>query len=98
MLLIDQTAAARSPDPEALRQWLANQRVFISSAMADTGLERLALAAAIREEGAKPRLFGIQASNSVSYWLSIEKFAPYRLHWSLQHVPLLPRVGCIRRT
>jgi hypothetical protein len=39
-MIIDTTAAARRADPERAREWLANQRVFISSAMGDTADER----------------------------------------------------------
>src|SRR5688572_26517234 len=50
-MIID-TAAPRSVDPEAVRRWLSGQRVFISSAMADTSDERRAVAEAVRDAGA----------------------------------------------
>lgn len=54
---IDLTAVARTPDPERVRDWLAGQRIFISSAMDDTGDERRHVAAAIEAEGARPVWF-----------------------------------------
>jgi len=56
-MIIDTTAAARRADPERARQWLADQRVFISSAMGDTAEERQRVAAAVEEEGARPLWF-----------------------------------------
>lgn len=51
-MIIDATAAARRADPERVREWLSEQRVFISSAMGDTAAERRAVAAAVGDEGA----------------------------------------------
>jgi hypothetical protein len=56
-MIVDTTAAARRADPERARQWLADQRVFISSPMGDTPVERDRVAAAIEEEGARPLWF-----------------------------------------
>jgi hypothetical protein len=56
-VIIDPTAAARRPDPERAREWLAEQRVFISSAMGDTAAERQAVATAVEAEGARPVWF-----------------------------------------
>jgi hypothetical protein len=56
-MIIDTTAAARRADPERARQWLADQRVFISSAMVDTAEERAKVAATVEEEGARPLWF-----------------------------------------
>jgi len=56
-VIIDPTAAARRPDPERAREWLAERRVFISSAMGDTAAERQAVAAAVEAEGASPVWF-----------------------------------------
>jgi uncharacterized protein DUF4062 len=56
-VIIDTTAAARRADPERARQWLTDQRVFISSAMDDTAEERLRVVAAVEEEGARPLWF-----------------------------------------
>jgi hypothetical protein len=52
-VIIDTNAAARTPPPERVREFLANQRVFISSAMGDTADERQAVAAAVEDEGAR---------------------------------------------
>jgi hypothetical protein len=56
-VIIDPTAAARRPDEERVREWLTEQRVFISSAMGDTAEERRAVAQAVEEEGARPVWF-----------------------------------------
>jgi Domain of unknown function (DUF4062) len=56
-VIIDPTAVARRPDPERVRAWLAEQRVFISSPMGDTAAERQAVAAAVEGEGAQPVWF-----------------------------------------
>lgn len=56
-MIIDTTAAARRADPERARQWLVDQRVFISSAMGDTAEERQRVAAGVEEEGARPLWF-----------------------------------------
>lgn len=56
-MIIDPTAAARRPDPERVREWLADQRVFISSALGDTPEERRAVAAAVEESGARAAWF-----------------------------------------
>jgi hypothetical protein len=50
-MLVDLTAASRRPAPERIREWLAEQRLFISSAMADTAAERRAVAGAAKEMG-----------------------------------------------
>jgi hypothetical protein len=47
--MIISATGARSPDPESARQWMEEQRVFISSAMSDT--------AAARDVGAQPVWF-----------------------------------------
>lgn len=52
-MIIDNSAAARRADPERVREWLAEQRVFLSSAMADTAAERDAAAAVVEEEGGR---------------------------------------------
>jgi 2,4-dienoyl-CoA reductase-like NADH-dependent reductase (Old Yellow Enzyme family) len=56
-MIIDLTAAARRADAERAREWLANQRVFISSAMGDTNEERQHVAAGIEELGARALWF-----------------------------------------
>lgn len=52
-MIVDATAAARRGDAERVRAWLAEQRVFISSAMAYTAVERRAVATAVEEAGAR---------------------------------------------
>lgn len=54
---IDLTAAARRPDPERVRLWLDEQRVFISSAMGDTVADRRAVADVVEQLGARPVWF-----------------------------------------
>ncbi len=56
-MIVDTTAAARRPPAERIREWLASQRVFISSAMGDTSAERQAVARVVDEEGARPVWF-----------------------------------------
>jgi len=57
VMIVDTSAPASRPSPERLREWLANQRVFISSAMADTALERREVARTVEDEGATPLWF-----------------------------------------
>ena len=69
------TAAARRADPERIREWLSEQRVFISSAMADTSPERRAVAAAIEDEGATPvwfEEFGRDADAEEAYLTEVD--------------------------
>jgi hypothetical protein len=56
-MIIDTTAAARRADRQRVGEWQADQRVFISSALADTGAERRAVAEAISGLGATPVWF-----------------------------------------
>jgi hypothetical protein len=56
-MIIDTTAAARRADDQRIREWQADQRVFISSALADTGAERRAVAEIVAELGATPVWF-----------------------------------------
>src|SRR6266487_3388730 len=56
-MIIDTTAAARRADDQRVREWQAGQRVFISSALADTGAERRAVAETVAELGARPVWF-----------------------------------------
>ncbi len=77
---IDLTAAARRADPEAARAWLSDQRVFISSAMADTAHERRAVAAAVEEEGARPVWFeelGRDARAEEAYLVGVDSATIY---------------------
>lgn len=77
---IDLTAAARRADPDSARTWLAEQRVFISSAMADTAAERRAVADAVEAEGAHPVLFeelGRDASATEAYLVGVDSATIY---------------------
>lgn len=56
-LTIDNAAAAARPTDEDFRAWVADQRVFISSVMADLGEERRAVADAVRRAGTCPVWF-----------------------------------------
>ncbi len=80
MLTIDLTAAARRADPERMRDWLGAQRVFISSAMADTAAERRAVAAAIEDEGARAvwfEEFGRDADAEEAYLTEVDSSTVY---------------------
>jgi hypothetical protein len=50
-MIVDATAAARRADPARMHEWLAEQRVFISSAMRDTAAERRAVREVVEEMG-----------------------------------------------
>jgi hypothetical protein len=56
-LLVDRAAAASRPDDEAIRDWGAEQRVFLSSVMNGYGEYREAAVAAIEAVGAEPVWF-----------------------------------------
>ena len=55
--LIDRAAAAEIPTADAIREWAAQKRAFISSVMAELPAERAAAAIAIRAIGARPVMF-----------------------------------------
>ena len=77
---IDMTAAARRADPEQTRAWLADQRVFISSAMDDTVEERRAVAEIVEDEGARPVLFeelGRDAGAGEAYLTGVDSSTIY---------------------
>jgi hypothetical protein len=77
---VDLTAAARRAEPDAVRRWLEEQRVFISSAMADTAAEREAVAAAAEEEGARAVWFeelGRDAAADEAYVLGVDSSTIY---------------------
>lgn len=79
-MVIDATAAARRADPERAREWLAEQRVFISSAMGDTAAERRAVAAAVEEEGARAAWFeefGRDADAQEAYLSEVDASSVY---------------------
>jgi hypothetical protein len=77
---IDLTAAARRADPEEARAWLADQRVFMSSAMADTADERRAVADGVEGEGARAVLFeelGRDAGAGEAYLTGVDSSTIY---------------------
>jgi hypothetical protein len=79
-MLIDTSAAARRADPERVREWLAEQRVFISSAMADTARERDAAAAVVEEEGGRAvrfEEFGRDADAEEAYLAEVDASTIY---------------------
>jgi hypothetical protein len=53
-LLIDRAAAASRPDQQAIREWAADQRVFISSVISGYSEYRQAAVAAVEALGAEP--------------------------------------------
>lgn len=79
-MIIDSTAAARRADPARAQEWLANQRVFISSAMADTTPERRAVADVVDEAGARPiwfEEFGRDADAEEAYLTEVDSSTVY---------------------
>jgi hypothetical protein len=79
-VIIDPTAAARRPDADRAREWLAEQHVFISSAMGDTAAERRAVAAAVEAEGARPVWFeelGRDANPEEAYLAGVDMSTIY---------------------
>jgi hypothetical protein len=77
---VDLSASARRADPDAARGWLEEQRVFISSAMADTAAERDAVAAAVEDEGARAVRFeelGRDAGADEAYLLGVDSSSIY---------------------
>jgi hypothetical protein len=77
---IDLTAAARRPDLERVRLWLAEQRVFISSAMGDTAPGRRAVAQVVDELGARPiwfEEFGRDADAEEAYLTEVDASTIY---------------------
>ena len=79
-VIIDSTAAARPADPARLQEWLAAQRVFISSAMADTAAERRRVAGTVEEEGARAvcfEEFGRDADAEEAYLTEVDSATVY---------------------
>lgn len=79
-MIVDTTAAARRPTAERIREWLASQRAFISSAMGDTSAERQALARVVEEEGARPvwfEEFGRDADPEEAYLTEVDSSTIY---------------------
>jgi len=79
-MIIDTSAVARRADPERVRDWLAEQRVFISSAMGDTTAERRTVAAAVEAEGARAvwfEEFGRDADAQEAYVTQVDAATVY---------------------
>lgn len=79
-MIIDATAAARHADPERVREWLAEQRVFISSVMGDTAAERRSVAGVIEKLGARPvwfEEFGRDADAEEAYLTEVDASTIY---------------------
>ena len=77
---IDLSAASRRVSADTVRDWLAEQRVFISSQMGDTPEERSAVADAIADEGAVPvwfEEFGRDASAEEAYLTEVDSCTVY---------------------
>lgn len=77
---VDLTAAARHADPQAAKTWLAEQRVFISSTIADTPAERAAAAKLVADLGAIPVWFeelGRDASAEEAYLVGVDSSTIY---------------------
>jgi Domain of unknown function (DUF4062) len=78
-VLVDSTAAARRADPGG-REWLGEQRVFMSSAMGDTAAERRAVADVIEEMGARAvwfEEFGRDADAEEAYLTEVDTSTIY---------------------
>lgn len=75
-LLIDRAAAAELPSADALREWAAEKRAFISSVMAELAAERQAAAAGVRAVGLRPVMFeefgGRDADPEEAYLAEVE--------------------------
>ncbi len=79
-MIVDTTAAARRADPERVREWLAEQRVFISSTMGDTAEERRAVASAVESLGARAvwfEEFGRDADAEEAYLTEVDASTIY---------------------
>jgi hypothetical protein len=79
-VIIDTTAGARRANPDRLREWLAAQRVFLSSAMGDTASERRAVAEAVEGEGARAvwfEEFGRDAEAEEAYLTEVDSSTVY---------------------
>jgi uncharacterized protein DUF4062 len=79
-VIIDGNAAALQPEEAAARAWIRNQRVFISSAMGDTGEGRRAVAEAVAAEGGQPvwfEEFGRDASPDEAYMAEVDSATIY---------------------
>jgi hypothetical protein len=80
VVIVDSMAAARRADPDRAREWLAEQRAFISSAMGDTAAERRAVADVIEEMGARAvrfEEFGRDADAEEAYLTEVDASSIY---------------------
>jgi Domain of unknown function (DUF4062) len=92
-VIVDPTASARRADPGRTREWLAEQRVFISSPMGDTDAERQVVAAAVEDEGARPVWFeelGRDADPEEAYLAGVDAATIYVGVLKEQYGRLLP--------
>lgn len=79
-MIVDATAAARRVDPTRMQEWLAEQRVFISSAMGDTAAERRAVRDLVEEVGARAvwfEEFGRDADAEEAYLTKLDASTIY---------------------
>jgi len=80
-LLIDRAAAASRPDEQAIRDWAADQRVFISSVISGYSEYREAAVAAVEALGAEPvcweRFGGRDSDPNESYLAEVRSSAIY---------------------
>ena len=79
-MIVDSTAPARRSDPDRVRQWLAQQRVFVSSAMSDTSDERESVAEVVEELGARAlrfEEFGRDADAEEAYLTEVDASTLY---------------------
>jgi hypothetical protein len=79
-VIIDATAAARRADRGRVKEWLAEQRIFISSAMGDTAAERSAVARQIEDLGARAvwfEEFGRDADAGEAYLSELDASTVY---------------------
>lgn len=79
-MIIDRSGAARRPPSDRVREWLAEQGVFISSAIGDTAAERRVVAAAVEAEGARAvwfEEFGRDADAEEAYMAEVDSATIY---------------------
>jgi hypothetical protein len=79
-VIVDGTGAARGADPDRVREWLGEQRVFISSVIGDTGAERGGVAEAVEAMGARAvwfEEFGRDADAEEAYLTEVDASTVY---------------------
>src|SRR5918911_943135 len=80
-LVVDRAAAASRPDEAAIRDWAADQRVFLSSVIEGYGDYREAAAAAVKDIGAEPvwfeRFGGRDADPNEAYLAEVRSSSIY---------------------